>query len=353
LWLVVLYVAALVAVVTGWFAALVIGRLPRGTQTYLTSVLTYSLRVNAYSWLLVGQYPGFRLDAPDHPVALEVPPAGRLNRWAVLFRFFLGIPAWIVSSLVTTGRQAIGIFVWLIVLVLGRMPRPLAEAVAATLRFEARAWGYTLLLTPTYPKALFGDKPQALDVTGGNHTALSSSSSPAPVAPPRTARLVLSKAGKRVLVTFLVVGIVINVATQVLQATTVSTVQQRVEVHNDVVNAYNDLVPAVTTLLTATANTAACTPVSLGPCRGVPVASLVDPALGKLRAFERTISGLDLPSSARPAAQQVTSLASAFVTQLTALADQSGPITQRQLTSVQQAAMALDSAVRALIDALS
>src|SRR5215472_11852918 len=46
---------------------------------------------------------------------------------------------------------------WLIVLIRGRMPRPLYEAIAACLRYWARMKGYWYMLTDVYPSGLFGD----------------------------------------------------------------------------------------------------------------------------------------------------------------------------------------------------
>ena len=46
---------------------------------------------------------------------------------------------------------------WLIVLIAGRMPRPLHEALAAAVRYEVRLSGYFLMLTAQYPGGLFGD----------------------------------------------------------------------------------------------------------------------------------------------------------------------------------------------------
>ena len=46
---------------------------------------------------------------------------------------------------------------WLIVLIAGRMPRSLHEALAATVRYHIRVTGYFLMLTARYPGGLFGD----------------------------------------------------------------------------------------------------------------------------------------------------------------------------------------------------
>ena len=46
---------------------------------------------------------------------------------------------------------------WLIVLIAGRMPRSLHEALAAAVRYQVRVSGYFLMLTAQYPGGLYGD----------------------------------------------------------------------------------------------------------------------------------------------------------------------------------------------------
>ncbi len=61
--LVVLWPAALVAVVVAWFAILVTGRYPPALFDFVVGVARWSLRVNAYAFLLVtDRYPPFRLN---------------------------------------------------------------------------------------------------------------------------------------------------------------------------------------------------------------------------------------------------------------------------------------------------
>jgi Domain of unknown function (DUF4389) len=83
--------AALVSFI-GWFAALVLGRLPQWVAELLAGVLAYNTRVMAYYQLLVDRYPPVVFYALDYPVRVFVQP-GRLNRLAVLFRLLLVIPA--------------------------------------------------------------------------------------------------------------------------------------------------------------------------------------------------------------------------------------------------------------------
>lgn len=165
-------VGAFVIVVIGWFAALVMGRLPRFAARYLSAFVVFGARLSAYSNLMLDRYPPFSLFYPAaYPVNVEI-EGGPVRRLAVLFRIFLLIPANIVNSLVTEGLGVVAFFIWLIVLVAGRMPTTIFGAVAAVIRFQARTYAYALMLTGKYPGELFGDQ------------ALSGAPGWPPVAPP-------------------------------------------------------------------------------------------------------------------------------------------------------------------------
>ena len=160
--IVVLYlvgIAAWVVLVVAWFCALVIGRLPEFAADFLPGVLRWQARVAAYLLLLTDQYPPFSFDDTDYPVRVAVRP-GPLNRLAVLFRIILVIPAAVVVGVLTYGLETIVLFVvWLIVLITGRMPETLHEAITAVLRYTLRYIGYFFMLTSEYPRGLFGDQP--------------------------------------------------------------------------------------------------------------------------------------------------------------------------------------------------
>jgi hypothetical protein len=225
------------AAIAAWVAALVLGRMPDGLGNFLGRILQYSTRVYGYMYLVTDRYPPFSLGDADYPVALLLPPRGRLNRAAVLFRLILAVPAFIVVSLVSGGLQVGLLFIWLIVLISGRMPTPVFEAEASFLRYEARLYGWLLMLTSEYPSGLFGDTtPDAgAQVPGPDLPASDVATSvlppppppppppmpasgmpladmPAPGMPagaPRITRIVLSKAGKRLIVVSLVLGAVV------------------------------------------------------------------------------------------------------------------------------------------------
>jgi hypothetical protein len=153
----VLGIAAEVVALVCWFAALFTGRLPDGLAGFQVGYLRWVTRYYAYVLLLTDEYPPFELADAQYPVRLRVQP-GPLNRLAVLFRIILVIPAWIVAAVVTSGLGFLVMFVtWLIVLIAGRMPQSLHEALAAVVRYQARVIGYFLMLTARYPGGLFGD----------------------------------------------------------------------------------------------------------------------------------------------------------------------------------------------------
>ena len=62
--LVILWVGEVVVVVIAWFAIIFTGRYPRWMFNYVVGVHRWTVRVNAYAWLLVtDRYPPFSLKA--------------------------------------------------------------------------------------------------------------------------------------------------------------------------------------------------------------------------------------------------------------------------------------------------
>ena len=155
LFFLVLVLVAEVVVTVGWFAALILGRLPDGLFDLLSGVVRYATRLYAYNLLVTDRYPPFSEKESDYPVEVEF-TRSRLNRLAVLFRIFLVMPAALLAGVVTSGLSIAAFFIWLVVLVTGRMPRSLFEGVAATLRYQTRYYAYLALVTSAYPGGLLG-----------------------------------------------------------------------------------------------------------------------------------------------------------------------------------------------------
>ncbi|WP_037871115.1 DUF4389 domain-containing protein [Streptomyces sp. SPB074] len=188
-----LSLGAFFAALAGWFAALVLGRLPGPLFRYLAACLAYEARVGASAMLLVDRYPPFTLSPDAAYEARFGNRPTRLNRLAVLFRIVLIVPAGIIASLVMSGWWTLGLIWWLLTLVLGRMPGTLYGASAAALRYHLRTSAYWLLLTPAYPKRFFGDEPGETDPVE-RYSA--------------TRPLLVSAGGKWLLVLLLVAGVV-------------------------------------------------------------------------------------------------------------------------------------------------
>lgn len=155
-----LSIAAGVVTFIGWWAALVLGRLPDWVADFLSGYLAWTIRVSAYGRLAVDEYPPFQWAPPNAAVRIEL-QRGELNRWAVLFRIILAIPAAILYAVLTYGWGAASFVCWLVVLIMGRTPVPLFGATAAVVRYELRYQAYWMMLTSAYPKGLFGDGPTA------------------------------------------------------------------------------------------------------------------------------------------------------------------------------------------------
>jgi Domain of unknown function (DUF4389) len=155
-----LAIALFFVAIIGWFAALITGRLPEWARTFITGLIRWSIRVDAYYFLLTDRYPPFSFDDADYPVRAVFPAPGELNRLAVLFRFFIAIPATVFQQIVYYGLTLPLIFVtWLIVLVSGQMPQPLYTAYCALLRYQTRHGSYFFMLTSEYPWGMLGDVP--------------------------------------------------------------------------------------------------------------------------------------------------------------------------------------------------
>lgn len=144
--------------IAAWFSALVLGRVPESLASFLRIVVRWFMRVTASNLLLTDAYPPFNGDEDfNYPIGVEFPPSGRLNRWSVLFRFILVIPAYFVGGAIQIGIFAFSIVLWFAALILGRLPDPMYRAAATALRYNARMYSYAWMLTSEYGWGWKGD----------------------------------------------------------------------------------------------------------------------------------------------------------------------------------------------------
>lgn len=171
-------VATYVAVIVNWLVLLARGTPWTAAHAFTTRYVRYSAQLSAYLVLLAEPYPRFGGSA-DYPVDVELPAPARQNRWTVLFRLPLAIPALLIVGMLTSGAVnfssdsssasvsqvggllvLVAIFGWFASLALGRMPRGLRDAGVYVIAYAAQVNAYLLLLTDRYPDS---DPLAALD----------------------------------------------------------------------------------------------------------------------------------------------------------------------------------------------
>ena len=151
-WLVLWGIAAILVAIVNWFATLIMGRSPEGMHRFLAAYLRYTTHVYAFLFLVANPFPGFTGEYGSYPIDLEIDPPERQHRLKTLFRVFLAIPAFFVSSGLSALLFVIAFLGWFAALATGRMPLGMRNAGAFVLRYEAQLGAYGFyLLTDRYP----------------------------------------------------------------------------------------------------------------------------------------------------------------------------------------------------------
>jgi hypothetical protein len=286
-------IAAGIVVVISWFAALFTGQMPTWAHVFVTGYLRWTTRVYAYLFFLTDQYPPFSLEDDDYPVRLLTKQT-RLNRLAVLFRYFLMIPVGLVSAVAYLGLAVLSVFAWVMALVTGGLPRPLHEAFAAIIRFSARYNGYANLVTPEYPAGLFGDREQPAAEAG-----LATADTPWLSAP---WRLLLPRGAKVLVAVSLIVGVAGYIAWIVVGISAASGSVSRAAALASVNADYNQL---NNVFIRFQSQTKACTDVSCATTLDRQVAQA-------LRTFATGIKNAGVPSAYSAQSNALSSDASAL-----------------------------------------
>lgn len=166
-WLLLWTIAALLAAIAGWFAALATARLPDGLHRFLAAYVRYLTHVYAYVYLVADPFPGFTGAAGSYPVELEIDEPRTQSRWTIGFRWLLDVPAWMLGSAIGAVLFTAAVLGWFYALVTGRMPRGLRNAGAYAIWYHGQTGAYSLLLTPRYPYSGPVFDPGAVDVSSG------------------------------------------------------------------------------------------------------------------------------------------------------------------------------------------
>jgi hypothetical protein len=156
IWLMLWGIAAFVAHIIAWFAALFTKRVPVGIHNFLAHYVRYQVHVYAYATLTANPFPGFTGAEGTYPIDLQVAPPEDQNRWTVFFRIILAIPALILSGAMNYLIEIVAFFAWFVCLFTGKMPEGMRNVLAYTIRYHAQTQAYYSLVTPRYPSLNVG-----------------------------------------------------------------------------------------------------------------------------------------------------------------------------------------------------
>jgi hypothetical protein len=173
---------AAIGAFANWVIALFTGRAHQGLFRFLTAYINYMTHVYAYVSVAAGPYPGFTGD-PGYVVDIVFDPPVRQNRWSILFRLILAIPALILIGVLvgfggggggtsryqsTSGSSTdqtyaaanvfgvvlfAGIVAWFYALFRARAPEGVQRLILYALHYAAQAWSYVFVLTDRYPNS--------------------------------------------------------------------------------------------------------------------------------------------------------------------------------------------------------
>jgi hypothetical protein len=157
-----LWIAVIVLTVVAFFALLFTGRYPRGIFDFNVGVIRWSWRVGFYSYSALGtdRYPPFTLaDVPDYPARIEIDyPEHQRKGFALIGRWFLGVPQYVIATIIGFGIGSSPGLIGVLVVVAGILllfrntyPRDIFELVVGLNRWALRVLAYAVLLNPEYP----------------------------------------------------------------------------------------------------------------------------------------------------------------------------------------------------------
>jgi Domain of unknown function (DUF4389) len=146
-------IAFFVVYIVAWFALMFTGRWPAGLYEFASGFLRYTGRLSAYMYLGVDQYPPFS-GAPDegYPVRVHIaPPLASYSRVKVFFRPWYAILAIIIRYALGIVINCVAFLSWFAIVITGRQPAALQNALSFALSYTVRADGLIFLITETYP----------------------------------------------------------------------------------------------------------------------------------------------------------------------------------------------------------
>jgi hypothetical protein len=147
-------IAFYVVYIVAWFALMFTGRWPAGLYAFAAGYVRYLARLTAYLYLGVDAYPPFSgADDPSYPVRVEIgPPLAKYSRLKVFFRPLYAILAIVIRYALSIVISVVGLISWFAIVITGRQPEALQNALSFSLSYTTRADALLFLITETYPQ---------------------------------------------------------------------------------------------------------------------------------------------------------------------------------------------------------
>jgi len=151
IWVALWGIVATLAVLVAWFAALFTKRVPTGLHDFIARYSRYVVHVFAYATLAADPFPPFGGHEGSYPVDVTIAPPVEQSRLTIFFRIILAIPALIISNVMNSLIQWVGILGWFVCLFTGKMPEGMRNLLVLAIRFDTQTRAYCALLTERYP----------------------------------------------------------------------------------------------------------------------------------------------------------------------------------------------------------
>jgi hypothetical protein len=139
------------AVVVQWFVLLFAGRPIGAFHRFVARYVRFWFHVAAFGVVAANPFPGFTGLAGSYPLDLVLPEPGRQSRWRTLFRFFMALPAFLLSFGFLGLLIVSAMLTWFAALFTARAPEGLRNVSAWALRYWGQLNAFYYLLTDVYP----------------------------------------------------------------------------------------------------------------------------------------------------------------------------------------------------------
>lgn len=125
---------------------------PKWWFDWICELVKFSCRIAAYMMMLTDKYPSTDKEQ-DVKISLKYPNVKEdLNRYLPLIKWLLAIPHFLILSVLGVAVLLLLPIVWLIILMIGRMPKKLFNFLVGLMRYSLRISAYSvLLITDKYP----------------------------------------------------------------------------------------------------------------------------------------------------------------------------------------------------------